>query len=189
MGTPEKPTTRRLKAAQDLQASDSKATGLQSIDLEAPAKNKRASAKNISKPYNPSMEADGKMYHCSGCQQKFNKASIAKFCPLKNIRRKGTYAQRFSDMEEQMSSVLHSRDQLEVINAQLQQQNRLLQEQVSLLRKQVNQAQAPGTPSGVVPGGHNSSPLLHEWNRGLEALCLGGTWDPIMAHTAYQGNT
>ena len=62
-----------------------------------------------------------------------------------------------------MSSVLHSRDQLEAINAQLQQQNKLLQEQVALLRKQVNQAQEPGTPSP-----------LHEWNRGLEGLCLGG---------------
>ena len=103
MGTPEKPTTRgttkRLKATQDLQASDSKATGLQATDLEAPAKNKKASAKNISKPHNPSMEADWKMYHCSGCKQKFNKASIAKFCPLKNICRMCTHAQRFSDME------------------------------------------------------------------------------------------
>ena len=62
-----------------------------------------------------------------------------------------------------MSSVLHSRDQLEAINAQLQHQNKLLQEQVALLQKQVNQAQAPGTPKassqvergtrGVVPGG------------------------------------
>ena len=61
-----------------------------------------------------------------------------------------------------MSSALHRRDQLEAINAQLQQQNKLLQEQVALLRKQVNQAQAPGTPilsprveqgtRGVVPG-------------------------------------
>ena len=86
MGTPEKPTTRgtirRLKAPQDLQASNSKATGLQATDLEAPAKNKKASAKNISKPNNPNMEADGKIYHCSGCKQEFNKASIAKFCPL-----------------------------------------------------------------------------------------------------------
>ena len=81
MGTPEKPTprgtTRRLKAAQDLQALDSKTTGLQATDLEAPAKNKKASAKNISKPHNPTMEADGKMYFCSSCKQKFNKASIA----------------------------------------------------------------------------------------------------------------
>ena len=74
-----------------------------------------------------------------------------------------------------MSNVLHSRDQLEAINAQLQQQNKLLQEQVALLRKQVNQAQAPGTPSspprveqgtrGVVPGGvlgiHLWDPLIH----------------------------
>ena len=146
MGTPEKPTTRgttrRLKAAQDLQASESKAPGLQATDLEAPAKNKKASAKNkkasaknISKPHDPSMEADMKMYLCSGCKQKFNKASIAKFCPLKNICRMCTHAQKFSDMEEQMSSVLHSRDQLEAINAQLQQQNKLLQEQVALLRK------------------------------------------------------
>ena len=62
-----------------------------------------------------------------------------------------------------MSSVLHSRDQLEAINAQLQHQNKLLQEQVALLQKHVNQAQAPGTPKaspqvergtrGVVPGG------------------------------------
>ena len=83
-------------------------------------------------------------------------------------------------MEEQMSNVLHNRDQLEAINAQLQQQNKLLQEQVTLLRQQVNQAPAPGTPSpsprveqgtrGVVPGGE-------------------GTWDPLMAHTTYQGNT
>ena len=61
-----------------------------------------------------------------------------------------------------MSGILHSRDQLEAIKAQLQQQNKLLQEQVALLRKQVNQAQAPGTPRhsprveqgtrGVVPG-------------------------------------
>ena len=119
MGTPEKPTTRgttrRLKATQDLQASDSKATGLPVTDLEALAKNKKASAKSISKSHNPSMEADGKMYHCSGCQQKFNKASIAKFCPLKNICRMCIHAQRVSDMEEQMSSVLHSRDQLEAI--------------------------------------------------------------------------
>ena len=83
MGTLEKPTTRgttrRLKATQDLRASDSKATGLQAIDLKASAKNKRASAKNKSKLHNPSMEAVGKMYHCSGCQQKFNKTSIAKF--------------------------------------------------------------------------------------------------------------
>ena len=135
METPEKPTTRRLKAAQDLQASDSKATGLEATDLEAPAKNKKASAKNISKPHNPRMEADGKMYHCSSCKQKFNKASISKFCPLKNICRMCTHAQRFSDMEEQMSSALHSRDQLEAINAQLQQQNKLLQEQVALLRR------------------------------------------------------
>ena len=109
------------------------------------------------------MEADGKMYHCSGCKQKLNKASIAKFCPLKNICRMCIHAQRFSDMEEQMSSVLHSRDQLEAINTQLQQQNKILQEQVALLRKQVNQAQAPETPSpsprveqgtrGFVPGG------------------------------------
>ena len=117
METHEKPTTRgtarRLKATQDLQASDSKATGLQATDLEAPAKNKEASTKNISKLHNTSMEADGKMYHCSGCKQKFNKISIAKFCPLKNICRMCTHAQRFSDMEEQMSSVLHSRDQLE----------------------------------------------------------------------------
>ena len=77
----------------------------------------------------------------------FNKASIAKFCPLKNICRMCIHAQRASDMEEQMSSALHSRDQLEAINAQLQQQNKLLQEQVALLRQQVNQAQAPGTPS------------------------------------------
>ena len=83
------------------------------------------------------------------------------------------HAQRVSDMEEQMSSVLHTRDQLEAINAQLQQQNKLLQEQVALLRKQVNQAPAPGTPTPI-----------HEWNRGLEGLCLGGTWDPLMAHTA-----
>ena len=90
MGTPEKPTTGgttgRLKATQDLQASDSKATGLQATDskttglqatdLEAPAKNKKASAKNISKPHNPSIEADGKMYHCSGRKQKFNKAIV-----------------------------------------------------------------------------------------------------------------
>ena len=127
MGTPEKPTTRgttrRLKATQDLQASDSKATGLQATDSEAPAKNRKASAKNISKPHNPSMEADGKMYQCSGCKQKFNNGSIAKFCLLKNICRMCTHARRFSDMEEQMSSVIHSRDQLEGINAQLQQQN------------------------------------------------------------------
>ena len=112
MGTPEKPTTRgatrRLKATQDLQASDSKATGLQAADLEDPAKNKKTSAKNISKPHNPSIEADGKMYHCSGCKQKFNKASIAKFSPLKNICRMCIHAQRVSDMEEQMSSALHS---------------------------------------------------------------------------------
>ena len=166
METPEKPTTRgttrRLKATQDLQASDSKATGLPDTDMEAPAK-KKASAKNISKPHNPSMEADGKMYHCSGCKQKFNEASIVKFYPLKNICRMCLHAQRVSDMEEQMSSVLFSRDQLEAINAQLQQQNKLLQERVALLRQQVNQAPAPGTPSlsprveqgtrGVVPGG------------------------------------
>ena len=151
MGTPEKPTIRgtagRLKATEDLQASDSKATGLQATDLEAPAQNKKASAKNISKPHNPSMEADGKMYHCSGCKQKFNKTSIVKFWPPKNICKMCTHAQRFSDMEEQMSIVIHSRDQLEAINAQLQQKNKLLQEQVALFRKQVNQAQAPGTPS------------------------------------------
>ena len=133
MGTPEKPTTRgttrRLKATQDLQASHSKATGIAATDLEAPGKKKKAPAKNISKPQNPSMEADWKMYHCSGCKQKFNKASIAKFCHLKNICRMCIRAQRVSDMEEQMSSVLHSRDQLEAINAQLQQQNKLLQEQ------------------------------------------------------------
>ena len=43
-------------------------------------------------------------------------------------------------MEEWMNSILNSRDQLEAINAQLQQQNKLLQEQVAALRKQVNQA-------------------------------------------------
>ena len=67
-------------------------------------------------------------------------------------------------MEEQMNSILHSRDQVKAINVQLQQQNKLLQEQVALLQKQVNQAQAPGTPNpsprveqgtrGVVPGGY-----------------------------------
>ena len=98
MGTPEKPTfrgtTRRLKAIQDLQALDSKATGLQVTDLWVSAKNKKASAKNKSKLQNLNMEADGKMYHCSGCKQKFNKASIAKFCPLKNICRMCIHAQR-----------------------------------------------------------------------------------------------
>ena len=63
-----------------------------------------------------------------------------------------------------MCSVLHSRDQLEAMNVQLQQQDKLLQEQVALLRQQVNQVHAPQTanPSpreeqekrGVVPGGY-----------------------------------
>ena len=109
MGTPEKPTTRgttrRLKATQDLQASDLKATDQQATDLEASSNYK-------SKPHNPSKEADGKMFNCRGCKQKFNKANIAKFCPQKNICRMCTHAQKVSDMEEQMSSVLHSRDQL-----------------------------------------------------------------------------
>ena len=84
---------------------------------------------------------------------------MAKLCPQKNICRMCIHAQRVSDMEEQMSSVLHSRDQLETLNDQ----NKLLQEQVALLQKQVNQAQAPGTPKvssqvergtrGVVSGG------------------------------------
>ena len=78
MGTPKKPTTRettrRLKATQDLQASDLKATDLQATDLEASANYK-------SKLHNPSKEADGKMFHCSGCKQKFNKANIAQILP------------------------------------------------------------------------------------------------------------
>ena len=49
MGTPEKPTirgtTRRLKATQDLQASDSKATGLQATYLGAPAKKQKGLCK------------------------------------------------------------------------------------------------------------------------------------------------
>ena len=77
-----------------------------------------------------------------------------------------------------MSIVLYSRDQLEVINARLQQQNKLLQEQVALLRKQVNQAKATGTPS--------PSPQVEQGTRGVVP---GGTWDPLMAHTTYQGNT
>ena len=133
-----KPTTRRttkklLQATQDSLRPDLQATDLQATDLEASTNYK-------SKPHNPQMEVDGKMYHCSGCKQKFNKANIDKFCPQKNICRMCIHAQRVSDMEENMSSVLHSRDQLEAINAQLQQQNKLLQEQVSLLRMQVNQA-------------------------------------------------
>ena len=99
---------------------------MQATDLEALQKNKTASVKNKSKWHDPSMEADGKMYHCSGCKQKFNKDSIAKFCPLKNICRMRIHAQRVSYMEEQISSVLYSGDQLEAINAQLQQQNKLL---------------------------------------------------------------
>ena len=50
-------------------------------------------------------------------------------------------------MEEQMHSVLHRRDALEAVNAQLQQQNQRLQEQVALLKQQVNQVQAPRTPN------------------------------------------
>ena len=76
-----------------------------------------------------------------------------------------------------MSSILHSRDQLEAINAQLKQQNNLLQEQVSLLQIQVNQAQAPGMP--------NPSPLVEQGTKGCCAW--GGTGDPLMAHTTYQG--
>ena len=46
-----------------------------------------------------------------------------------------------TDLEKRMHSVLHSREELEAISAQLQQQNQLLQEQVALLRQQVNQVQ------------------------------------------------
>ena len=82
-----------------------------------------------------------------------------------------THAQRFSDMEEQMSSVLPSRDQLEAINAQLQQQNKLLREQVTLLQKQLNQAQAPGTPS--------PSPRAEQGTRGVvHGGYLGSTYGP-----------
>ena len=116
MGTPEKPTTRgttrRLKATQDSQASDLKATDQQATDLEASANYK-------SKPHNPNMEADGKMYHCSCCKQKFNKTNLARFCPLRNICRMSSHSQRVTEMEEKMGSVLHSRDQ--AMNVQLQQ--------------------------------------------------------------------
>ena len=169
MGTPEKPTTRgttrRLKATQDLQASDSKATGLQATDLEDSAKNKKASAKT-----NPNriIQACKQMENVPlqrlqpEIQQGYSSQILPSEEHLQNVS--NIYAQRVSDMEGQMNSVLHSRDQLEAINAQLQQQNKLLQEQVALLRKQVNQAQAPGTPSpsprveqgtrGVVPEGY-----------------------------------
>ena len=49
MGTLQKPTTRgttrRLKATQDLQALDSKATGLQATDLEASVKKQKGLCK------------------------------------------------------------------------------------------------------------------------------------------------
>ena len=73
MGTPEKATTRRaasnlLKATQDSQASDLQAKDLQATDLDTPKNYK-------SKPHDPSMLADGKMCHCSGCKQKLNKTN------------------------------------------------------------------------------------------------------------------
>ena len=96
MGSPKKATTRgaamkNLKAGQDSHATDLKvtdlqATGLQATDLEAPT-DLEATSKYKSKPHYPSMEVDWKMYHCSGCKQKFNKTSIVKFSPLKNICR------------------------------------------------------------------------------------------------------
>ena len=55
-----------------------------------------------------------------------------------------------TDLEERMHSVLDSREKLEAINAQLQQQNQFLQEQVALLRQQVNQVQAPQTPTAGI---------------------------------------
>ena len=112
---------------------------LQATDLEASTNYK-------SKPHDHRMEADRKMYHCSSCKQKFSKTNITTFCPRKNICRMFSHSQRVTDMEEQMNSILHSRDQLEAINTQLQQQNKLLQ--------RVEQ----GT-RGVVPGGGTGDPL------------------------------
>ena len=103
------------------------------------------------------------MYHCSGCKQKFVKTNIAKFCILKNICRMCSHSQWVTDMEEQMCRVLHSRDQLELMNGQLQQQNKLLLDQVALLRQQVKQVQAPRTTS--------PSPCEEQESRGV---CLGG---------------
>ena len=115
MGTPVKPTTRRttrkiLQAKEDSHAPDLQATYIQAIDLEASTNYK-------SKPHDPRMEVDGKMYHCSSCKQKFSKTNIATFCPQKNICRMCSHSHRVTDIEEQINSILHSRDQLEAINA------------------------------------------------------------------------
>ena len=74
-------------------------------------------------------------------------------------------------MDKQMySSVLHSRVELEAINAQLQQQNQLMQEDVALLSQQVNYSRCKHLE-------HQTPP--HEWNRRLGVLWMGGIGGPL----------
>ena len=58
-----------------------------------------------------------------------------------------SHKEMLADMYAQMSSIIHRGDELETLNAQLDQQNQLLQQQVELLRQQVIQVQAPQAPS------------------------------------------
>ena len=75
----------------------------QTTDLEATA-NLETTTAYTSIPRDLNMEADGKMYHCSTCKQKFNNAFFTNFCLGKNIV-KCIHTKMFEEVLAHMYSV------------------------------------------------------------------------------------